>query len=80
MKRYIYGLNDAWHSWYKRINHELTNLKGIVSAYDNALFIWHDATGNLMSVLAMYVDDFVFRGNDLFQKKVIAEFKKNIQS
>ena len=30
LKRCIYGLNDAPHSWYKRDNHELTNLKRIV--------------------------------------------------
>ena len=52
---------------YKRVNHKLTNLKGIVSAYNNALFLWHDATGNLMGILAMHVDDFVISGNDLFQ-------------
>ena len=78
MKKYIDGLNDALHSRYKRLNHELINLKGIVSAYDNALFIWHDATGNLMGILAMHIDDFVFGEKDLFQKNVIAE--KNIQS
>ena len=27
---------------FKRVNHKITNLKGIVSAYDNALFLWHD--------------------------------------
>ena len=40
-----------------------------MSAYDNPLFLWHDATGNLMGVLAMH-------GKDLFQKNVIAELKK----
>ena len=59
-----------------RVNHELANLKGIVSAYDNALFLWHDATGYLMGILAMHVDDFVFCGNDLFQENEIAELKK----
>ena len=39
LKRCIYGLNDALHSWYKRVNHKLSNLKGIVSTYDNVLFI-----------------------------------------
>ena len=54
----------------------LSNLKGIVSAYDNALFLWFDATGNLMGILAKHVDDFVFVGNDLFKKNVMAEWKK----
>ena len=77
MKRCIYGLN----SWYKRVNHGLTKLKGIVSAYNNnALFLWYDATGNLMEVLAMHVDDFVFGGNDFFKKKCDCRIKKDIQS
>ena len=59
---------------YKRVNPELTNLKGIVSAFDNALFLWHDATGNLMGILALHLD--VFCGNDLFQKNVIVESKR----
>ena len=75
-KSRIYGLNDAPCSCYKSLNHELTNLKGIVSAYDNALFLWHDATGNLMGILAMYVDNFIFCGNDIFQRNVISELKR----
>ena len=47
-----------------------------MSAYDNALFLWHDATSNLMGILAMHVDKFVICGNDLFQKNVISELKK----
>ena len=52
---------------------ELTNLKGIVSAYDNALFLWHDVTGNLM---AIHADNFVYCENDLFLQNLIAELKK----
>ena len=43
---------------------------------DNVLFLWHDAIGILMDILAMHIDDFVFCGNDLFQKNVIVELKK----
>ena len=49
-------------------NHELINLKGIMSAYDNVLFLWHDATGNLRSILAIHIDDFVLCGNDFSEK------------
>ena len=34
-------------------------LKEIVCAYDNSLFLRHDATGKLMGILAMNVGDFV---------------------
>ena len=59
---------EKMHLWIKWCNlthgiKELTNLKGIVSAYDNALLLWHDATGNLMGILAMHIDDFVFCRN-----------------
>ena len=51
-----------------------------MSAYDNALFLWHDATGNLMGILEIHIDDFVFYENDLLQKNVIADLKKKIQT
>ena len=51
-----------------------------MNAYDIALFLWHGVTGNLMGILAKHIDDFVFCENDLLQKNVIAELKKNIQS
>ena len=76
LKRCIYGLNDAPCSWYKRVNHEFTKLKGIVSAYNNALFLWHDATGNLTGILAMHLDDFIFCENYTFQRNVFSELKR----
>ena len=72
LKRCIYGLNDAPHSWYKTVNHELTNLKEIASAYDNALFLLHDAIANLKGILVIHTDNFQFCGNDAFQKNVIS--------
>ena len=33
-------------------------LKEIVTAYDNTQFLWYDATGNLMCILAMHENDF----------------------
>ena len=73
-----------WIKWcsrslYKRVNHELSKLKGIVSAIDNTLFLWQDRTGNLMGILAMQVDDFIFNGNDTFQENVISELKTIFQ-
>ena len=80
LKRSIYGSNNAPCSWCKKVNQELTNLKGIGSTYDNALFLLDDTTGNLMDILVMHVDDFILCGNDLFQKKVIAKLKKTYES
>ena len=33
-------------------------IKGILSAYDNEVFLWHDATGNWMSVLVGWLFGF----------------------
>ena len=76
LKRCIYGLNDAPCWWFWRVNHVCNNLKGIMSAYDNVLFLWHDATGNLMGILTMHKDDFIFCEKDTFQSNVISELKK----
>ena len=70
------GLNYVLCSWYKRVSHELTNLKEIVSAYDNALFLWHDATSNLIGILVMHVYDFIFCENYTFQRNVVSELKR----
>ena len=59
-----------------RVNHKLTNLKRIVSAYDNALFLYHDATGNSIGILAMHVHNFIFCGNNIFQRNVISKLKR----
>ena len=48
----------------------------MVRAYEDALFHWHDAAGNLIGILAMHVDDFIFCGNESFKKNVISELKK----
>ena len=53
-----------------------SNLKGTVSIYEKKLFFWHDTTGNLMGILAMHVDDFIFCGNNTFQRNVISELKR----
>ena len=36
-----------------------------MSAYDNALFLWNDANGNLMGILAMHVDNIMFYENHI---------------
>ena len=55
LKCCIYELNDALHAWYERICAEFKRLGGVVSTYDNALFLWHDDNGMLI--------DFAFVGS-----------------
>ena len=69
--RCLYGLCDAPRSWYKRIDSELKTLGGVVSQFDNALFLWHDDEGVLEGILAIHVDDFVYCGTSSWLKDVI---------
>ena len=53
----------------------LLGLGAIISAYDNALFLWHDDNGELFGMLVSHVDDFAFCGNPRFQTEVIEQLK-----
>ena len=77
--RCLYGLCDAPRSWYERVLSELKKLKGIVSKYDNALFLWYNEEGVIDGILAVHVDDFVYCGTSSWLKfvvkNIIATFK-----
>ena len=53
----------------------LLSLGATISAYDNALFLWHDDNGELFGMLVSRVDDFAFCGNARFQTEVIEQLK-----
>ena len=52
-------------------------LNSVVSAYDNALYLWFDPSdeNKLMGVLVSHVDDFAFCGNNKFHVDVIEKVK-----
>ena len=75
LRRCIYGLNDAPRYWYRRVKEVLLKLGGVVSTYDNALYLWFDKCDNLMGVLVSHVDDFAFCGNEDFHNNVIKKLK-----
>ena len=79
LKRYIYGLNNTSHAWYERIRAEFKRLVGVVSTYDNALFLWQDDNGMLIRILVSHIDDFAFAGSQNFHTTVIEEFKKTFK-
>ena len=76
LQRCIYGLNDVPRSWYIRVKEVLLQLGGVVSLYDNAMFLWYDDGGSLIGILVSHVDDFAFCGNDFFQSHVIGKLKR----
>ena len=39
LRRCIYGLKDAPRAWYKRVEQVLLELGGVLSKYDDALFL-----------------------------------------
>ena len=71
LRRYLYGLNDAPRAWYDRVDQELKKLSAVRSAYDDAMFIWHNKDGTLMGILVSHVDDFVFGGCEKWHQDVI---------
>ena len=75
LRRCIYGLNDAPRYWYRRVREVLLKLGGVVSTYDNALYLWFDKCNNLMGVLVSHVDDFAFCGSEDFHNNVIKKLK-----
>ena len=78
-----YGLNDAPRSWYRRVKSELKKLGVISSKFDEALF-YYRVEGKLCGVMVLHVDDFLFGGNERFQKDVIqsliSTFEISVQS
>ena len=42
----------------------------IQSTFDPAMFIRHDASGNLIGMIVLHVDDFLHAGNQGFRSKV----------
>ena len=67
LKRCIYGLNDAPRSWYECVKEVLLQLGGVLSAYDSAVYLWHNH-GILCGMLVSHVDDFAFCGDRVLRK------------
>lgn len=59
----IYGLEQAPRMWYKKISASLTGLAFIQSNADENAFLCENNNGKM--VLALYVDDCLFVGNDM---------------
>ena len=74
LQKVVYGLCDASRAWYLRVNDEFKKLGGKVSKYDKAFYIWiHD--NQLVGIMVIHVDDFIWAGNENFCTKVINSLK-----
>ena len=63
LKRCLYGLKDAPRAWYERVEDELKRLGGIMSVFDEAMFLWYEKGSKLEGILVCHVDDFVYTGS-----------------
>ena len=78
LRKAAYGLVDAARNWYLSVREVLLKLGCQQSNLDKAVFRWYEKE-ELLGVILLHVDDFVFTGNDLFHskvtEKVVSEFK-----
>ena len=74
LNKTVYGLCDAARAWYLRVKEELTKHRMRMCPYDNSLFMWYEAN-RLEGIICVYVDDFLWSGNQKFEKEVIQEIR-----
>ena len=74
LKKTPYGLVDAGRKWYIKVLKELGKTNGDPSKHDKALFIWRK-DNNLTGMLVAHVDDFLYGGDETFNKQTISQIK-----
>ena len=78
LKKCVYGLTDASLRWYDRVVEFMCSSKGRKSTLDPALFHWN-VRGEVSGIIAVHVDDFLWRGNDAFESTVIGNLRNTFQ-
>ena len=74
IKRALYGLKQAPRTQYARLDKNLTKLGYSKGMVDSNLY-WKEIDDGLM-ILAIFVDDIIFGGNDEESEKFAEEMKK----
>ena len=75
LKKPVYGLSDASLKWYNRVIEFILSSDGKVSRLDPALFLWH-RENKLIGIIALHVDDFLWSGDDNFERTVINKLRQ----
>ena len=70
LKKCIYGLADALHHFYLRLQEELIKLGATPSKLDQGLFYWLK-DGPLAAILVCHIDDSLWGGTPRFESAVI---------
>ena len=75
LKKCAYGLSDAGRHWYLKVVEELKSLGAEQLSLDQAVFVWHDAKGQCIGIMATHVDDFIYGGTVPFLDTVIPRLR-----
>ena len=75
VKKPIYGLRDAALNWYKTMKSDLIDLGCTESILDPALFCYYNAE-ELIGMLVSHVDDFLYAGDEKFNRDIIQKLIK----
>ena len=67
LKRCVYGLTDASLKWYMRVKKVMIGEGAEMSSLDPSVFIWRK-NSDVVGILAIHVDDFLWSGNTYFCK------------
>lgn len=78
LNRCIYGLADAPRAWYEKVVEELRDLGGVLSRYDQSLFLWH-VNGSLDGIVVLHVDDFIYCGSDSWLVSVVMRIEEKFE-
>ena len=77
LKKFLYGLKQAPRTWYVRLDKHLTKL-GYSKGMENSNLYWKGIVDGLM-ILAIFVYDIIFGGNDDESDKFAEEMKKEFE-
>lgn len=72
LRKSLYGLKQASHQWYAKLSSALGTREFIYSLNDYSHFFKN--TGNLITILAVYVDDILITGNNQAKISEIKQF------
>ena len=78
LRKTVYGLKDAARAWYDSVLNIIEQLGGEKSRFDPTIFIWKNESG-LMGLMCAPVDDFIYGGNEEFQRSVIQKLRKSLE-
>ena len=73
LKKALYGLKQAPRQWYSQIDNYFVSHGFAKSKSEPTLYV--KKQGAFILIVAIYVDDLIFTGND---EKMIKEFKKDM--